>query len=96
MKVKCIGDASSSWLNKGKMVRKHWWSKKSYATMKGPKKDDILTVEKEFWCEGVKFYLFIEWPGIFGYNSEFFVPLEESFEAVSFKEVIKEKQVSVN
>lgn len=96
MKVKCIGPDDGLWHYNKKYYTtgKLWWKKKHKEMSPGPKTGNILTVEKDFWFEGRKYYVLLEWPNCGGFSSESFVPLEEKFEAVK-AEAIKEK-MSVN
>lgn len=100
MKVVCIENVD--WRYRNKWYRRFPWSKKKNAPAIGPKKDDVVTVESEYWAEGKCFYRLLEWPiqpdG--GYDSAFFMPLRESatdYEEVTFLELVKEKAApSVN
>jgi hypothetical protein len=65
----------------------------THKTWKGPKINDVVTVEDSVWDAGVKYYVFVEWPNE-SYDSQYFVPLEENYEAVTYS-AIKEK-ASVN
>lgn len=99
MKVKCI--SAGAWQVYGVFTRKHWWSKKTPKPAKGPKKDDIVSVEDEHWHEGEKYYRLVEWPtppGT-GYDAACFKPIDEEqaqFEEVTFSEIQKEVPASAN
>lgn len=93
MKVICIGHLH--WYYENRWRRRFFWSKKEPVYTTGPKKDDIVTVESEYWSEGKKYYRLVEWPkpNGGGYNSEFFRPLQESttdLKEVTFTEIKKE------
>lgn len=57
---------------------------------KGPSKGDILTVTKEFWEEGKKYYQFLEWPvedDESGYNAKWFEDIEDVYEQVTYSQI---------
>src|SRR5688572_31687075 len=85
MKVVCI--KNGRWFFADRWERKHWWSKKTRVFAKGPKKDDVVTVETEYWKDGEKFYRLVEWPRTDGggYDATCFKPLDE--EKSQYKEV---------
>lgn len=83
MKVKCI---KPNWVPWGRYVRNLFGKRKW--------KDDIVTVVDEYWSQGKKYYYLMEWPEGGQYDSKGFIPLEENYQSISYKE-IKEK-ASVN
>jgi hypothetical protein len=87
MKVICI--KGGQWYHTNTWIRKHWWSKKTRKPMCGPQKDDVVTVEKEYWSNGQKYYHLVEWPNGYGYEACAFTPLQES--TTEYKEVTLEK-----
>lgn len=88
MKVRCIND-QNRWVR----VDIEWWQFWIKRESRGPKENDVVTVENEFWWRGNLYYDFVEWPGE-SYLASEFVPIEEQYESVKFEE-IKEK-ASVN
>jgi len=94
MKVKCI--APPNWVKKGEFVKKWFWGKKKEKNCKGPLYGDIVTVENEYYNDGIKFYCLVEWPAYGGYDSKWFIPIEPEAESVTFEKITKENPVSVN
>lgn len=95
MKVKCIKMWHSGWWLSNRFEKKYFWSKKKQVYKKGPKYGDTLTVTDEGYYQGHKYFLLKEWPEEGdGFLAEMFVPIEESYEKITFKE-IKEK-ASIN
>lgn len=89
MKVKCIG--VNQWLCRNQFIKKWPWSKRQPKPYNGPKKDEIVTVEGEYYSDGIKYYRLLEWPlqGDGGYEASYFVPIDEYYS--EFKEVTFEK-----
>lgn len=94
MKVKCI--AKKPWVM---IPRKaNWLGRRTPRPTKGPKDGDVVTMGNEYWYEGVKYYQLVEWPDELnsGYDSKWFVPLEQEFEKVEYETIKKENPVGVN
>lgn len=96
MKVVCILDGE--WYYKGKWYKRFFWSKKRRIKATGPKKDEVSTVESEYWRDGEKYYRLVEWPrdDNGGYDAAAFRPLQEStteYKEVTFTEIKKETPI---
>lgn len=91
MKVRCINKTGWIWIRR---VKSFW--RKNTAKANGPKLDDIVTIRGEYWDEGQRYYLLVEWPckDNSGWIASQFEPIVEQFQSVTF-EKIKEK-ASVN
>lgn len=101
MKVRCTADGS--WHYERWYSVLFFWRARSRKWAKGPKKGDIVTVQREYWSEGEKFYNLVEWPLVDGmlpgYDATCFEPLQElatEFEEVTYSEIKKEVPVSAN
>lgn len=95
MKVECTNQ--EGWMFKKIFLRRlFFWQKKKNKPSNGPKKGDVVTVSREVWHEGILYYAFVEWPNSGFYNSKYFKPIEEnSFEKVTYEQVIKKNPISV-
>lgn len=98
MQVKCTKENDNPWVFASKHSVRFFGfivGKKDVKAT-GPKKDEICTVVSKHYSEGLLFYVLREWPknNGGGFDAAWFIPIEETFEAVTFKE-IKEK-ASVN
>jgi hypothetical protein len=94
MKVVCIKKIGAEpgnglwWRTDKKYTKGFWfWKRTIIPVVKGPKERDVVTIDKEFWDAGEKYYLFIEWPGYGGYNSASFKPLQETYEEVKVSQI---------
>lgn len=92
-KVVCIN--GNGWVD-AKPTKKYWWSKNKCEQKAGPKIDDVVTVTKEEYIEGKKYYYLLEWPHGKAYHSAGFRLLEEKFEKVTFSEIKEIVEVSKN
>lgn len=94
-KVVCIND--DGWVEDKKYL---WGLFTRTRDARGPKVDDVVTVLKEYYDEGVRFYQLMEWPfdkeG--GYQADCFVPIQENFESISYSKVMEKESsaISVN
>jgi hypothetical protein len=70
MKVCCIA-GDGNWFSWFQILKVRLWKK----WVKGPVKDDIVTVVGEAWYEGEKYFRLKEWPGE-EYDSAEFEPIE--------------------
>jgi len=63
----------------------------------GPAYGDVVTVQRKYWHKGKLYYDLVEWPSKSdndGFDAEEFLPLDEFFEQVTFKQL--KKPISVN
>lgn len=96
MKVTCIVYPDGMWPVGDQYEKKYWWSKKKQVLQRGPQKGDVVTVTKEYWSEGEKYYKLMEWPGKNSYDSRGFAVIEKAdFEKVEYSSIVKQNPVSV-
>jgi hypothetical protein len=95
MKVVCTQEVD--WFFRYVFTRRFWWSRKKPVKTSGPKKGEVVTVESEYWSNGKRFYILVEWTNG-GYESIFFKPLENGvYEEVTFSKIVEKEPVpSVN
>lgn len=83
MKVRCI---KADWKIYGK--KSFWTGKSKLLPSFGPKKGDVVTIEREKWIKGRLFYHLIEWPDDNAvYLSTHFEPIEQQYQSVSFEKI---------
>lgn len=94
MKLRCINEGG--WVSTKHFKRKWPWSKKEPIKSPGPKKGDIVTVESEYYWEGMRFYNLVEWPRTgkerSGFYSKCFEPIDNEqsqYKEVEFSEIKK-------
>jgi hypothetical protein len=96
MKVKYIRNEGQPWV--GFVKKKFFWSS-GKIKRNGPAYGDIVTVAREFWEDGHKWYNLLEWPNGTGYGVTWFIPLEhseEKFEEVTFEKIKEKAPASAN
>jgi hypothetical protein len=60
----------------------------------GPIKDDIVTVLRSYWEDGLEYYVLLEWPveNNEGWQvKDCFAPIQENFQSISYERVREEE-----